>query len=146
MQPFRRDSFLGRSGTACRLVSKLCINASTLVPRASGLLGLIILAALVTTLLGCSPAAEREKQHAGRDARQTTAHQGTTSSGKRVEDAPARETATDFVIRWDYVALGDSLEEVRGRLLPPSCRWHSPGLGMHPSTRSVPGKALIHET
>src|SRR5215210_4941436 len=37
-------------------------------------------------------------------------------------------------------------EEVRGRSLPPSCRWHSPGLGMNRSTRSVPGKAPIPET
>jgi lysophospholipase L1-like esterase len=75
-------------------------------------MGLMILVALVTTLLACSPGAERENQHAGRDARQTTAHQETTPSGKRVEDAPAREgetTTTDSLIRWDYVALGDSL-------------------------------------
>jgi len=75
-------------------------------------MGLMLLAALVTTLLACSPGAEREKQHAGRDASQTTAHQGNTPTGKRVEDAPAREsetTRTDSLIRWEYVALGDSL-------------------------------------
>jgi hypothetical protein len=67
---------------------------------------------LVPTLISCFTGAEREKLHAGRDARQTTAHQGTTPSGKRVEDAPARESetaTTDTRIRWDYVALGDSL-------------------------------------
>ena len=94
----------------CRLVGKLLIDASTLVPRAASLMGLMILAALLTTLLACSPGAEREKQHAGRDVTQTTAHQGTTPSGERVEDASARETTkTDSRIRWDYVALGDSL-------------------------------------
>ena len=94
----------------CRLVGKLLIDASTLVPRAAGLMGLMILAALLTTLLACFPGAEREKQHAGRDATQTKAHQGTTPSGKRVEDVSARETTkTDSLIRWDYVALGDSL-------------------------------------
>jgi lysophospholipase L1-like esterase len=74
-------------------------------------MGLMILASLLTIQIGCSPPGpEREKQHAGRDATQTKAHQGTTPSGERVEDASARETTkTDSVIRWDYVALGDSL-------------------------------------
>jgi lysophospholipase L1-like esterase len=75
-------------------------------------MGLMILAALLTTLVACSPGPERETQHAGRDAKQTTAHQGTTPSGKRAEDAPAPEgetTTTDSRIRWGYVALGDSL-------------------------------------
>ena len=96
----------------CRLVRKSRLDASTLVPRGAGLTGLMLLAALVTTLLACSPGAEREEQHAGRDASQTTAHQGNTPTGKRVEDAPAREsetTTTDSLIRWEYVALGDSL-------------------------------------
>jgi hypothetical protein len=112
MHPLRRDPFLGRSGIVCRPGGKLRIDASTLVPRAAGLMGLMLLAALMTTQLACSPGAEREKQHAGRDARRTTAHQGNTPSGKRLEDAPAREsetTTTDSLIRWDYVALGDSL-------------------------------------
>jgi lysophospholipase L1-like esterase len=75
-------------------------------------MGLMLLGALLTTQVACSSGAERETQHAGRDARQTTAHQGTTPSGKRAEDAPAPEgetTTTDSRIRWDYVALGDSL-------------------------------------
>src|SRR5215216_1938299 len=75
-------------------------------------MGLMLLAVLVPTLLSCFTGAEREKLHAGRDARQTTAHQGTTPSEKRVEDVPARESesaTTDSRIRWDYVALGDSL-------------------------------------
>ena len=96
----------------CRLVRKSRLDASTLVPRGAGLTGLMLLAALVTTLLACSPGAEREEQHAGRDASQTTAHQGNTPTGKRVEDAPTREsetTTTDSLIRWEYVALGDSL-------------------------------------
>jgi lysophospholipase L1-like esterase len=68
-------------------------------------MGLMLLAALLTTMVACSPGPDR-------DARQTTAHQGTTPSGKRTENAPASEgetTTTDSRIRWDYVALGDSL-------------------------------------
>jgi hypothetical protein len=80
-------------------------GASTLVPRAVGQMGLMLLAALLTTMVACSPGPDR-------DARQTTAHQGTTPSGKRTENAPASEgetTTTDSRIRWDYVALGHSL-------------------------------------
>lgn len=92
---------------SCDVVGKVRGDASTRVQRAAGLM---LLAVLVPTLLSCFTGAERESLHAGRDARQTTAHQGTTPSGKRVEHAPARETAkTDTPIRWDYVALGDSL-------------------------------------
>ena len=72
----------------------------------------MLLAALSITLVACSPGAEREAQHAGEDAGQKTAHQGTTTSDKRVEPAPAREgetTTTDSRVKWDYVALGDSL-------------------------------------
>jgi lysophospholipase L1-like esterase len=95
-----------------RLVGKLRSDASTIVPRAVVLSGLMLLAALLTTLLSCSPGAEREKQQAGRDARQTTAHQESPTSGKRVHDAPAYKGETTMShsrIRWDYVALGDSL-------------------------------------
>jgi lysophospholipase L1-like esterase len=112
MHPFCGDSFLGRSRIVCRLVGKLRSDASTLVPRAVGHMGIMLLAAMLTTMGACSPGAEREKQPAGREARQTTAHQGTTPSGKRAEDPPAPEgetTTTDSRIRWDYVALGDSL-------------------------------------
>ena len=97
---------------SCDVVGKVRGDASTQVQRATGLMGLMLLAVLVPTLISCFTGAEREKLHAGRDARQTTAHQGTTPSGKRVEDAPARESetaTTDTRIRWDYVALGDSL-------------------------------------
>jgi hypothetical protein len=66
---------------ACRLVGELRSDASTLLPRAAGPMGLMLLAALVTTLLACSPGAEREKQHAGRDAGQTASNQMTTPSG-----------------------------------------------------------------
>ncbi len=72
----------------------------------------MLLAALLTTLAACSSGAVRETQHAAPDAGQTTAHRGTTPSGKRAEDAPAPEgepPTTDSRIRWDYVALGDSL-------------------------------------
>jgi lysophospholipase L1-like esterase len=71
----------------------------------------MLLAALLTTLVTCSPGAEREKQRAGQDAGQA-AQQGTTTSGKRVEDAPALQGDTAMAysrVRWDYVALGDSL-------------------------------------
>ena len=109
MHPFRRNSFLGRRRIVCRLVGTLRSDPSPLVASAVGLSGLMLLAALLTTLVACSPGAEREMQHAGRDARQTTAHQGTTPSGKRAENAPASEgetTTTDSRIRWDHVALG----------------------------------------
>jgi lysophospholipase L1-like esterase len=73
-------------------------------------MGLMILASLLTIPIACFPGPEREKHHAGRDATQTKGHQGTTPSGERVEDAPARNTTTtDSLTRWDYVALGDSL-------------------------------------
>jgi lysophospholipase L1-like esterase len=77
-----------------------------------GMKGLMVVAALLTTLAACSPGAERETQQAGEGARQKTAHQGTTTSEKNAEAAPAREretTTTDSRARWDYVALGDSL-------------------------------------
>jgi lysophospholipase L1-like esterase len=93
----------------CRLVG---LVPATLVPSALGQMGLMLLAALLTTLVACSPGPEQETQHGVRDARQTTAQQGTTPSGKRAEDAPAPEgetTTTDSPTRWDYVALGDSL-------------------------------------
>jgi lysophospholipase L1-like esterase len=72
----------------------------------------LLLAALLATLIACSPGTEREKQQAGRDAGQRTAQQETTTSGDRSGDAPAREEETtmdDSRGRWDYVALGDSL-------------------------------------
>jgi lysophospholipase L1-like esterase len=108
----RRDAFLERSMIECRLLGKLRGDASTLVPRAVGQMGFMLLAALLTMMVACSPGPERETQHTGRDARQMTAHQGTTPSGKRAEDAPAPEgetKTTDSRIRWEYVALGDSL-------------------------------------
>jgi lysophospholipase L1-like esterase len=72
----------------------------------------LLLAALLATLIACFPGTEREKQQAGRDASQTTAQQGTTTSGDRSGDAPTLEgetTIADSRIMWDYVALGDSL-------------------------------------
>jgi lysophospholipase L1-like esterase len=73
--------------------------------------GLMLVAALLTTLAACSPGAERETQQAGEGgARQKTAHQGTTTSDRSAEAALARETTnTDSRARWDYVAVGDSL-------------------------------------
>ena len=97
---------------SCDVVGKVRGDASTRVQRAAGLMGLMLLAVLVPTLLSCFTGAEREKLHAGQDARRTTAHQETTPSGKRVEDAPAHESESSTTysrIRWDYVALGDSL-------------------------------------
>ncbi len=77
-----------------------------------GMKGLMLVAVLSTALAACSPGAERETQQAGEGARQKTAHQGTTTSDKSAEAAPAREretTTTDSRAKWDYVALGDSL-------------------------------------
>src|SRR5215216_397444 len=71
MRLIRCDSFLGLSGIVCRLVGKVRGDASTRVQRAAGLMGLMLLAVLVPTLLSCFTGAEREKLHAGRDARQT---------------------------------------------------------------------------
>src|SRR5215211_3640969 len=72
----------------------------------------MLLVALLATLVACSPGAERERPHKGEDARQTTAHQGTRTSGQHAESASASEeeaTMTVSLLRWDYVALGDSL-------------------------------------
>jgi lysophospholipase L1-like esterase len=72
----------------------------------------LLLAAMLVTLISCSPGTEQEKQQAGRDAARTTAQQGTTTSGGRSGDVPAPEdetTMADSRVRWDYVALGDSL-------------------------------------
>ena len=72
----------------------------------------MLLAALLATLMACSPGMEREKQQAGRDAGQTTTQQESTTSGARSGDATALEgepTMADSRVRWDYVALGDSL-------------------------------------
>ena len=72
----------------------------------------LLLAVLLASLIACSPGTEREKQQEGRDAGQTTAQQEATTSGDRSGDAPPREEETTMVgsrVRWDYVALGDSL-------------------------------------
>jgi hypothetical protein len=66
----------------------------------------ILLAALSIALVACSPGAGRETQHAGEDAGQKSAHQGTTPSDKRADAAPAREgetPTTDSSAKWDYV-------------------------------------------
>jgi len=76
----------------------------------------MLAAALSTTLVACSPGSqtgsEKGAQLADEDARQMTVHQETMTPGERTEAAPASEdetTATDSRVRWDYVALGDSL-------------------------------------
>ena len=72
----------------------------------------LLLAALLATLIACSPGAEREKQQADRDAGQATLQHRTTTSDERSGEAPALEgetTMADSRVRWDYVALGDSL-------------------------------------
>jgi len=72
----------------------------------------MLLAALTSVLIACSPGEEKETQHAGEDVGQVTAHEGTMTPGERTEAAPALEdetTTTDSRARWDYVALGDSL-------------------------------------
>ena len=72
----------------------------------------MLVVALLTTLAACSPGAERETPQRGGDARQTTAQQGSVTSGQRAEATHASEgrtTTTDSRVRWDYVALGDSL-------------------------------------
>jgi lysophospholipase L1-like esterase len=99
-------------GIVNRLVGQVPGDASIPFPRAAGQRSLLLLAALLATLIACSPGTEREKQQAGRDAGQTRAQQGTTTSGDRSRDATAPEgeaTMADSRVRWDYVALGDSL-------------------------------------
>jgi lysophospholipase L1-like esterase len=57
------------------------------------MLGLVVLATLLTSLVACSPVSEKETQRTGDDPRAGTAHREKTA-------AP---------VAWDYVALGDSL-------------------------------------
>src|SRR5215204_6507821 len=98
---FRRDGILRR-----------LVDVSAHAPWAVGLRSLALLAALVTTLVACSPGEERETQHAGEDAGRTTAPQETTTSSDRTVATRAQEDetmTTDPRDRWDYVALGDSL-------------------------------------
>lgn len=103
MHPFRRNSCLKHGGIVFRLVA-----ISPLVPRAVSLRGLALLAAVLTTLAACSSG----ERHTGEGAAQTTAHHGTTTSDKRSEVTRARgggTTTSGPRLRWDYVALGDSL-------------------------------------
>jgi len=86
--------------------------ASTLIPRAVGLGNFILLIAVLGILAACSPRAEKGTKHAVEDAKQTTAQQESPAPGKRAEDTSTPEdetTTTDSHLRWDYVALGDSL-------------------------------------
>ena len=72
----------------------------------------MLLAALTSVLIACSPGEEKETQHEGEDVGEVRAHEGTMTPGERTEAAPALEdetTTTDSRARWDYVALGDSL-------------------------------------
>jgi lysophospholipase L1-like esterase len=72
----------------------------------------MLLVAMLTTLAGCSMGAEQETQPTDEDAGLTKAHQGTATSGKSAEAARATQAGnmtTDSHVRWDYVALGDSL-------------------------------------
>jgi lysophospholipase L1-like esterase len=106
MHLIRRDSCSSADGIACRLV-----DVFTLAPGALSVRGLALLTAVLTTLAACSTGAQRESQHTVEDARQS-AHQGATTSDKRVEVtlAPEGETTTaEARVGWDYVALGDSL-------------------------------------
>ena len=99
-------------GTTRSNVNTRLLDTLTLVPRAVGLVGLILLVALLATLVACSPGAERETQRSGEDAGKRTAQQGTVTSSKRAETVPGAEgetTTTYSSLRWDYVALGDSL-------------------------------------
>jgi lysophospholipase L1-like esterase len=72
----------------------------------------MLLVAMSSILIACSPGVEKKTQHAGEDVGQVTAHEETMSPAERTEAAPASEdegTTTDSRVRWDYVALGDSL-------------------------------------
>lgn len=90
--PFRRNSFIGRGGKMCRLMDTARSDASPLGAVSVRLL--MLLAALSITLVARSQGAERETYHAGEDAGQKAAHEGTTTSDERAEGAPAREGET----------------------------------------------------
>src|SRR5215210_4222171 len=77
-----------------------------------GLRGLLLMVALSTTMVACSPGEEKRAQHTDRGAGQITTPQRTTTSGAGAESTTAlrgETTSTDSRPRWDYVALGDSL-------------------------------------
>jgi lysophospholipase L1-like esterase len=83
-----------------KLMGRVLGYASSYVPGSFGPSGVVPLAVLLlATLVACSPGTDREKQQAGRDAKDATAHQETTNE----------TTRTDSLLTWDYVALGDSL-------------------------------------
>jgi lysophospholipase L1-like esterase len=77
-----------------------------------GLKGLILMVALSTTMLACSPEEKQGTRNEDRSAEQITMHQRTTTSGEGAESTSAQKgqtTTTHPPSRWDYVALGDSL-------------------------------------
>jgi lysophospholipase L1-like esterase len=77
------------------------------------LLGVLILAILVTSLAACSPGTERGSQGTGEGSPRGTADREMTAAPERAvaPNAPGGETtrAAGVTVSWDYVALGDSL-------------------------------------
>jgi lysophospholipase L1-like esterase len=77
-----------------------------------GLRALLLIVALSTTMVACSPGEEKGTQHTDRGAELITTPQRITTSGEGAETTSALRsatTSTDSRPRWDYVALGDSL-------------------------------------
>ena len=83
------------------------------------LLGVAVLAALLSGLVACSQVTDRGSQGMREDTRQQTVHREKTTAWERtaIPDAPEKRstaekeatTVTDASVSWDYVALGDSL-------------------------------------
>jgi hypothetical protein len=120
---FRRNPLIRGGGIRRRLVGTVLRSVST---RLLG--GLMLLALLLTVLMACSPGTEQEPQHAGEDARQVPTPQETAATSKRVAPESILEgeaTTTNSRLRWDYVALGDSLAAGRTGSIFPYVRPHS---------------------
>ena len=100
-------------GMVLRSVSTRLLDSPALAPSVLSLGVLVLLAAPLMVLTACSPGEQRGTQHADEEARQAPAHRGTSAIPKRAAAAPALEgeatAKSDSHVRWDYVALGDSL-------------------------------------
>jgi lysophospholipase L1-like esterase len=84
-------------------------NSKLTSPR---LLAIAFLIVLLFVLAACSSGVEKDAQRTREDARQSTTHRVATSAPEHTAAAPALEdetTPADSGIRWDYMALGDSL-------------------------------------
>jgi lysophospholipase L1-like esterase len=77
-----------------------------------GLRVFLLMVAVSTTMVACSPGEEKGPQDPDRAGEQITTPRRTTTSGEGAVTTSAlgsETTSTDSRPRWDYVALGDSL-------------------------------------